>query len=241
MARQQLSVEERRRRNREYQKKRREKIHSEPEVKEEYLRMERQRWKKRVEEGKVKNIKDLNEREKRSQRKAWKRRQQESRDRKRKGSDHPETPSESLVDQATHEPAWSRQAIAGERERKKTRARYSREMKAMRNKLQEVTKDRNKIKKRWIREQARNKKTQESPRKKTEHLLRGSQLKNPSIKKTLLFHNTIHEVKQNKSAHKNKNLTLSRKVLKKYRLIHHTRQFGVTNQCCASYFQTVIH
>lgn len=99
----------------------------------------------------------------------------------------------------------------------------------MKNKLQEVTKDRNKMKKRWVREQARNKKAQESPRKKTEQLLRGSQLKNPSIKKTLLFHNTlIHELKQNKSAHQNKNLTLSGKVLKKYRLIHQTRQFDVT-------------
>lgn len=63
MARQKLSVEERRRRNREYQKKRRVKIHSEAELKEEYLRKERQRWKKRVEEGKIKNINDLNERE----------------------------------------------------------------------------------------------------------------------------------------------------------------------------------
>lgn len=92
MARQQLPVEERRRRNRENQKKRREKIHSESELKEEYLKMERQRWKKRVEEGKIKNINDLNESEKRSQRKAWKRRQQVSRERKRKGSDHPQTP-----------------------------------------------------------------------------------------------------------------------------------------------------
>jgi len=37
MARQELSVEERRRRNREYQKKLREKIHSEAEINEEYL------------------------------------------------------------------------------------------------------------------------------------------------------------------------------------------------------------
>ena len=59
MARQQLSVEERRRRNREYQKKRREKIHCEAELKEEYLRTERQRWKKRVEEGKLKKYQCL--------------------------------------------------------------------------------------------------------------------------------------------------------------------------------------
>ena len=179
MARQQLSVEERRRRNREYQKKRREKIHSEAELKEEYLRAERQRWKKRVKEGKLKNINDLSEREKISQRKAWKHRQQVSREGKRKGPDHPETPPDSPVDQTIHEPAWSRQAIAGERERKKTRARYSREVKALRNKLQEVTKDRNKMKKRWVREQARNKKNTRITKKKNRAAAAGKPTQKP--------------------------------------------------------------
>ena len=172
----------------------------------------------------------MTEREKRSQRKAWKRRQKVSRERKRKGSDHPETPPDSPVDQAIHEPARSRQAIAGERERKKTRERYCRALKAMRNKLQEVTKDRNKIKKRWVREQARNKKTQESPRKKNRAGCCGeANSKTPPSRKTLLFHNAlIQELKQNKTAHKKNNLTVSGKVLKKYRLIHQTRQFGIT-------------
>lgn len=92
MARQKLSVEGRRRRNRDYQKKQRAKIHSEAELKEEYLRKERQRWKKRVEEGKIQNINNLNEKKKRSQRKAWKRRQQVSRERKRKGLNHRKLP-----------------------------------------------------------------------------------------------------------------------------------------------------
>ncbi|XP_072099484.1 uncharacterized protein [Mobula birostris] len=101
MARQQLSVEERRRRNREYQKKRREKIYSKPELKEEYLRKEKQRWKKRVEDGKIKTISDLNEREKRSKRKAWKRRQQESRERKRKLMEEMEQEPQSGPDRTT--------------------------------------------------------------------------------------------------------------------------------------------
>lgn len=159
------------------------KIHSEAELKEEYLRTERQRWKKRVEKGKVKNINDLNEREKRSQRKAWKRRQQVSRERKRKSSDPPETPPDSPVDQAIHKPAQSRQAIAGERERKKTRARYSREMKAMRNKLQEVTKARNKMKKRWVREQAWNKKNKNHQEKKQSSCCGEANSKTPPSRK----------------------------------------------------------
>lgn len=70
----------------------------------------------------------------------------------------------------------------------------------MRNKVQAVSKDRNKIKKGWLREHAKNNKIEELSKKKKEQLLRGSQLKNPSIKKILLFHNAlIHELKQNKT------------------------------------------
>ena len=117
MVRQDLSVDERRRRNREYQRKRREKVYSDPELKEEYLRKERQSWKMRVEEGKIKTIANLSEREKRSKRKAWKRRQQVSRQRKRK-AEHPETPPDSPVDSVNmQEPVRSRQSIAGERQR----------------------------------------------------------------------------------------------------------------------------
>ena len=237
MVRQDLSVDERRRRNREYQRKRREKVYSDPELKEEYLRKERQSWKMRVEEGKIKTIANLSEREKRSKRKAWKRRQQVSRQRKRK-AEHPETPPDSPVDSVNmQEPVRSRQSIAGERQKKKTRARYSREMKTLKNKLKKITKERDKLKKRWQREKTRHKKRKESPRKKTEQMLRGSKLKNSSIKKTLLFHNClIEEFNKNKnnlqfphkSAQKSNNLTLSGRVLKKYRLMHQTKQFGLT-------------
>lgn len=51
-----------------------------------------------MEEGKIKHINDSNEMGKRSQRKAWKRRHQVSRERKREGSDHPETPPDRAVD-----------------------------------------------------------------------------------------------------------------------------------------------
>ncbi len=117
MVRHELSVDKRRRRNREYQRKRREKIYSDPELKEEYLRKERQSWKMRAEEGKIKTIGNLSEREKRSERKAWKRSQQVSRQRKRK-VEHPETPPDRPVDSVNiQEPVRSRQSIAGEREK----------------------------------------------------------------------------------------------------------------------------
>lgn len=52
MARQKLSIEERSRKNLEYQKRRREKINSQPELKEEFLTKERERWRNRMNEGK---------------------------------------------------------------------------------------------------------------------------------------------------------------------------------------------
>lgn len=79
MARQKLSIEERSRRNQEYQKRRREKNNSQPQLKEEFLTKERERWRNRMNEGKIKKINNLEEREKRHKRKYWKQAQRESR------------------------------------------------------------------------------------------------------------------------------------------------------------------
>lgn len=83
------------------QKKWKEKIYHEPELNEEYLRKEEQRWKKRIEDRKIKNISDLNEREKRSKRKVYKGRHQESREYERKGPEHPQTSPDSPLEQTT--------------------------------------------------------------------------------------------------------------------------------------------
>ncbi|XP_023198385.1 uncharacterized protein LOC111610110 [Xiphophorus maculatus] len=87
MAREKLSVEERKRRNREYQKRRREKINSQPELKEEFLRKERKRWRQRVEEGKIKHINNLGERDKRRKRRLWKQKQKEARERRNRAKE----------------------------------------------------------------------------------------------------------------------------------------------------------
>ncbi|MEQ2281751.1 hypothetical protein AMECASPLE_033630, partial [Ameca splendens] len=105
MARETLSVEERQRRNREYQK-RKEIINSQPELKEEFIRKKRRRWRKRVEEGK--KINDLGERDK-------KQKQKESRERRKRakeGHQSEDTPPQSPVD-STFEPRNSRQQGRG--------------------------------------------------------------------------------------------------------------------------------
>lgn len=138
MARDKLSVEEWKRRNREYQK-----IYSQPELKEELLRNERERWRNRMKKGKIKNITDLVEREKRYKRRFWKQAQKESRVHKNKAQEgkHLDTPLQSPLDISFEEPRSSRQLVAGERER------HSREIKALKDKLDKLTKDRDKLRK----------------------------------------------------------------------------------------------
>lgn len=155
MVREKLSELDRKQRNREYQRKRRAKIYGQANLKEEFLISERLRWKKRVEEGKLKNINDMTEKQKKRQREAWKQRQRISREHRRKHSDHLDTPEESPFYQALHEPAPSRQYIAGARKRNKQR-----KMKALKAELKAMTKDRNKMRKRYYRELAKNENAQ---------------------------------------------------------------------------------
>lgn len=95
--------------------------------------------------------------------------------------------------QAIQEPVQNGQTIAGERERKKARKRYLREMKALINKQGQTEKA---LAMRANQKQGNTRITSE----KKQQMLHGSHLKNRSIKKTLLFHKAlIHEFNQNQS------------------------------------------
>lgn len=150
MARQKLSIEERSRKNLEYQKRRREKINSQPELKEEFLTKERERWRNRMNEGKIKKINNLEEREKRRKRKYWKQAQRESRRWKKRaeeGQQELDTPPHSPLDNSFEEQRSNRQLRAGLRERAKTRKRHSREAKALKDKLDKLAKKADKLRK----------------------------------------------------------------------------------------------
>ena len=137
-----LSLEQRRKRNREYQKKQREKIRI-PELKEDYLRNQRKKWKQSVEEGKIKQIKDLSERELRINRKKWRHSQRESRKKRLIDTEPLETPPDSPVNVLNEILHTSRQAAAGKRERDKRKQRRPREIKTLKTNLSKAQKEKN--------------------------------------------------------------------------------------------------
>ncbi|KAL2102031.1 hypothetical protein ACEWY4_003792 [Coilia grayii] len=236
MAKGKLSVEERRRRNAEYQKKWREKLNSQPELKDEFLRKERERWAHRVQDGKVKTISDLNGRKRRKRRKFWKEAQRESRERRKKAQEIQQslnTPPDSPLDISFEQPSRSRQLVAGERLRNRTRQRHYREIKTLKGKLEKVKKDKDKLRKRLKRRKLDPcQSTEESPRTKTQSMLQGSKIRNPLVKKTLLFHHVLSKALHKNVHHTHKSgkltphTTLSGKILKKYRMMHQVREFG---------------
>ncbi|GAA6085094.1 uncharacterized protein LOC113038532 [Tachysurus ichikawai] len=80
-------------------------------------------------------------------------------------------------------------------------------------------------------------------------MITGSQLRNPNIRRTLLFHNVLYqELRRNnttpvaqrraveRSGHRQ--LALAGKVLKKYWLLHRLRQFGVSYKLMSDKKQT---
>lgn len=89
----------------------------------------------------------------------------------------------------------------------------------------------------WRRKNGPKETAVDSPRAETDRMVLGSKLRNPNIKRTLLFHNIL-ELKKRKQAlvsqsrapqrSKGRALTLSDRILKKYRLLHKIRQFGLT-------------
>ena len=231
-----LSLEQRRKRNREYQKKRREKIFTQPELKEDYLRNQRKKWKQSVEEGKIKQIKDLSERELRINRKKWRHSQRESRKKRLIDTEPLETPPDSPVNVLNEIPQTSREAAAGKRERDKRKQRRSREMKILKTNLSKAQKENNKLRKKiWRMKQKTT--MGESPKTTTKRMMGSSNTSFPLVKKALLFHNVLlkefgegklgGEPRQKCHA-KSKKLLLSGRILKKYRLPYKMRQFGLT-------------
>ena len=121
----------------------------------------------------------------------------------------------------------------------------------MKEKIEKLRKERNRLKKqKWQQNKAqmtskssdkqkRSKTTVDSPRTETEKMVLGSQLRNPNIKRALLFHNVLsQELRMNNETPVSRRradykwchgkLALSGKVLRKYRLLRSMRQFGVS-------------
>ncbi|CAM4569605.1 unnamed protein product [Leuciscus chuanchicus] len=182
---------------------------------------------------------EMGDRAKRNWRKYWREAQKRSRE-KRSNEDavlKAHTPPDSPQDQDIQEynARHNSQSLRQERERSKTRKRHSREIKTLKEKLKKVTKQRNKMRKKiYRRRNATNKTPLDSPGTETKKMLSGSNIRNPKIKKALLFHNILRrELKKNKQTpgprRQEPALSVSSgKILKKYRLLHQIHQFGIT-------------
>ena len=227
-----LTSAERSRRWRERQKQ-------DPEKHQKYPQKEKQRYQERKKVGKLKNVEDLSEREKRAVRKQWRKNQQNKRkkDKETKNLLSSNTPPNSPCQDLAHEEApLDGRTSRGRKKIRKDRSKAYREINKLRVKLAQKEKDVARYKKRFYRERVKNKNL-DSPRTKTNTLIRGQKVSD-EVKRTLNFHHSlvkgIREKYRLSVDRRNKELfinVLTSKLLRKYRLKKYTaRAFGYSRK-----------
>ena len=180
-----LTSAERSRRWRERQKQ-------DPEKHQKYLQKEKQRYQERKKVGKLKNVEELSEREKRAVRKQWRKNQQNKRkkDKETKNLLSSNTPPNSPCQDLAHEEApLDGRTSRGRKKIRKDRSKAYREINKLRVKLAQKEKDVARYKKRFYRERVKNKNL-DSPRTKTNTLIRGQKVSD-EVKRTLNFHHSL--------------------------------------------------
>ena len=227
------------------------KIRADPSAHAEYLRKERERYRKRKEEGKIKPISNLTEREQRQQRKNWRRNQRYKRAQSKimkKVITPPVTPEgtppnsspESAAEVSDHD-ATSREnpmrplrrlEVLLESERKKSGS-YKERSDKYKRRSDDYKKKMNKYRMRLNRAQSEEteNKTPSTPESKARFILRQNHSK---IRKCLTVHNAVNECIKTKMAPKEKKLLIKRstKVLKKYRLLRFAEKEGILSRHC---------
>ena len=212
-----LSAAERARRHRE-------KIKQNPVLYSEYLRKEHERYERRKAEGSIKLIHEMTNREKRYARKSWRQRKQRQKERQTSMNNllndtPPSTPSTSADFEYRRE---SRKTSGRKRIRRENASCY-RQVEKLKVKLQVKMREADRYRKRLQRYENRTKNF-DSPRTKTQNLLKGQRVCN-AAKKSLLFHNVLVQglKEKYKQARANAEKQLLDKVfirshLKRYRL-----------------------
>lgn len=203
-----------RKKKRECEQKRRDKIKNNPVLYEEQLKKERERYKARVESGKIKTVGQMNAREQRAQRKKVRQKVKKCREKKKEEIElaqmlNKNTPPESddeqpppVFDDDPHvnnalvvnnmPNLWRANASrkeSGKRTTKKNKSKCYRELDKAKKKLIESKKRGDKYKKKFyrLREQVAN---NNSPRTKTRRFLRGENV-SPRVRKSLEFSNVL--------------------------------------------------
>lgn len=188
------SDEEKRKRKTELQRIRRLNNRNNPNVHELEKTKERERWKKRVEQGKIKRIRDLPRRDQKAQRAKWvesarkyrEKNQHKIRDARRYIEENTPPPSPSHLDDR---PGSSRQSV-GRRRVRRDRAKAYRTIAKLKAKLDVINKLHAKYKSKYYRLKKFQNLKRNSPNSKVTQMLHNYKVP-PEVKKTLVFHEVL--------------------------------------------------
>ena len=218
-------------------KKYRQRIKENPILHEEYLQRERERWKKRRDEGKCpKLISEMNEREKRKKRRYWKNEIQNRRDKKKQNDDL--IRNASVFNSPPNSPDHSNNAAGrGRRRVQRDRAKAYKKIKKLEEELIKRSREADKYRKRF--ERLRKKKTAVKNKYKLRLIMKESKLRG-KLKQQLLLHCVVaQEIKRkmksrkllNKEQKRLLSSVVSRKILKKYNLMSISNEvLGISNK-----------
>ncbi|KAL7370849.1 hypothetical protein ABVT39_012719 [Epinephelus coioides] len=196
---------------------------------EEYLRKERERWKRDTEAGKKKSIHDLSKRAQRHKRKEW--RKAKERQKWKAENDNsgpisltpPHSPDSEIQDAVQARPESSRHP-AGKKASRKATDTLRKEIEELKRKLKHQKKQKEKYKKRLQRATI----DKDSPRSKVRQLLKNCTV-NSKVRKTLLHHEAlIHDIgikyknARNEKGKKTVAEVVVGTIVKKYRLQRYT-------------------
>lgn len=230
--------EEKRRRKTDLQRLRREKIKNNPNLLEQAREYERERYKKRKEQGKIKTINLLSTREQRAKRKSWKKNSMKYRsNQKEKRQERLRFLNENTPPASPNHPFNGDQiedlrgaagpngyVKAGRRKVKKDRAKVYRENKSLKKKLSKMEAKYHRYKSKYYRA-VKKKSNESSPFTKIEKLLVGTKVTSEVKRKLLFSEALVSQIRNNYSRttlpkEKQKFQTvLFGKVLKKYRCL----------------------
>lgn len=212
-------------------RKSRENMRSDPLKYEEAKANDRNRYKRKKEEGKIKLIGEMSRRDQRRIRGEWKKRSEKYRSRKKciaearvfvDSNTPPSTPESEIV-----QPGPSRQQDSGKRRARKNREIKNKIIKELEEKLEKANLKVNKYKKRLSRLSQSQK--QETPRKKVAKIIKGLQTKvTPEVRKKLLFAEVISKqitenYKSQKCSKDKRKVTesVSGIIVKKYKFVEY--------------------
>lgn len=242
-------------------RKYRENIKKEPKIDAEMKQKERERWKRRVAEGKVKTAKsDLSDRERRALRKKWRKKtskyRQAVKERKKlletlERNSPPHSPEVEYDLQEIHpenhkneeKTLEDKRKVSGHKRRRKHRKLLNDKIKELEEKLLSESRKAQKYRQRCHRMQkAKERENKGSPRTKVNNLVRGQKV-SPVIKKKLLFHEVIgNHIKSSFRNEKRRNskhefvTKLYSRLIKKYKCITTLRSFTSRRSVKENYF-----